>query len=249
MSTTAAPVFTALWLPKPGSARSDWEDGCGYSPSSGLFAVADGASTGTHSREWAFTLVQRWLADHPQRSSATDGDAWFWHWLDGVRSGFDPDDPTFRKSRAPAWVQSVGKGRGSHATFLGGRIGREELVASAVGDCCLFHLRAHERVATFPVSDVSGFGSSPALLTSTPIDDAALRRELRITSRPVEPGDVVFVASDAIAAWLMANIEDRAMWDALITIGPEGIERLCRDLYKERLLRSDDVTLLRVRVG
>ena len=48
--------FVAFWEPKAGTARSEWEDGCAYSPETGWFAIADGASAGTSSREWGDTL-------------------------------------------------------------------------------------------------------------------------------------------------------------------------------------------------
>lgn len=242
--------FIALWEPKAGTARSDWEDGCAYSPETGWFAVADGASAGTSSREWAYTLAKGFVDD--RRDDLLQADEGlgprFVQWLAGVREGFDPDAEGFVRASVPDWVRAAGERRGSFSTFLGGRISPSGWVAVAVGDCCLFRLPARGlRPTTFPMSSPDEFGSTPALIPSTRGDDEALARSLRHGSGPLHPGDVLFAGTDAIAEWMLRTLDRDDMWLLLGGIGEQGFARLCADLRETKEMRNDDVTLLRHR--
>jgi len=70
----------AYWAPKSATPDAEWEDGAAYSRRTGRFAVADGASAGSGSREWAYTLVREFVASD---LALTD----FAGWLASTRAG------------------------------------------------------------------------------------------------------------------------------------------------------------------
>lgn len=239
--------MVAYWLPKEATATAEWEDGAAYSPRTGWFAVADGASTGSNSQEWAYTLVNSFMADRVADvfEAAPGG---FAGWLESVRARFDPRSAEFPRSRVPDWVRTVGEHTGAHATFLGGHLGARELRAVAVGDCCLFHFRRSGEVVTFPLNDPGQFGSRPALISSHPGDAARVAGSARYYAAPLTAGDVVLATSDAFAEWLMRNATDPATRQALSRIGNQGFGELCQDLRAIGEMRNDDVTLWRASV-
>ncbi len=247
MVASATLKMVAYWVPKAGTSVSEWEDGAAYNPRTGWFAVTDGASTGSSSREWAYTLAHALVADRDER--VLDGpDSGLIDWLEKVRGRFDPKSPEFPVSRMPLWVQRVGGQIGSHATLLGGRIARDSIEALAVGDCCLFHLAHDARPAAFPLHDSSQFGTSPTLVTSHSGNNEQLCTTVRRYRASISPGDVLFAVSDALAEWLMRNLGNPDVWRCLAQIGHEGFDQLCDDLRADKQLKNDDVTLLRVSV-
>jgi hypothetical protein len=236
--------MVVYWTSKDGTPRSDWEDGAAYSRRSGWFAVADGASTGSDSRSWAFTLARSVIADRPAEIFAEEG---FLEWVRRTRAGFDPTDREFPASRTPHWVQAAASRRGAHATLLAGRLAPGTLDAVAVGDCCLFR-RSKDRVDVFPMQSAGDFGTTPALVPSQPMDDRGLVRAVRHFHGRLAPGDVVYAASDALAEWLVRNRADDRVWRLLDRIGNRGFERLCADLRAHGQMKNDDTTLFRAKL-
>jgi len=112
----------------------------------------------------------------------------------------------------------------------------------------MFHVDRTGAVSSFPLSSAAEFGTAPALVASVP-DLARSHPALQRTTRAVGAGDVVYVASDAIAAWLIDQLDQPEVWSALARLGPTAFERLHRDLVADRRIRSDDVTLLRIEMG
>ncbi len=240
--------MVAYWSPKDRTDLSEWEDGAAYSRQSGWFAVADGASTGSSSREWAYALTSGFIRDRAD-GVFEDGTTGFVDWVGRTRASFDPRSDEFRPSKAPKWVQVAGSQRGAHATLLAGRIADGMVRAVAVGDCCLFLLRAGRLVESFPLAGPDDFGSSPDLVPSRPTNDDALASAVRRFDRKLDPGDVILVTSDALAEWLTAQAGNQRAWQALSKIGHTGFQLLCDDLRADAKMKNDDVTMFRARLS
>lgn len=237
--------MVAYWTPKQGTVPSDWEDGVAYSTSSGWFALADGASSGAGSREWAYTLASRFVADRPA-AVLEDGDGTaFVRWVEATRRAFDPHSAEFPVSQMPKWVQDLGEREGAHATFLGGRVDTDGIHAVAVGDCCLFHSTV-AGVTAFPVARAEDFGSAPDLVGSVaPDGNARLASQVHHFHARAVHGQVVFAASDALAEWLVRHLDRPDVWRQLADLGRFGFAGLCRDLRHRREMKNDDTTLWR----
>ena len=246
--------MVAYWTPKQDTDPSDWEDGAAYSCASGWFAVTDGASTGSNSREWAYTLAESFVRETDSRAFQPAG---FVEWLTDVRAKFDPNSSAFPSSNVPQWVRQVGAQQGAFATLVGGRISGDRLDAIAVGDCCLFHVaveslyeegRPDHLPMSFPLVDPAQFGTSPMLVSSTSGNERSLTENIRHLSIRVRPGDVVFAATDALAQTMLQNLGRPDFWRLLTGVGHRGFAVLCRDLRATGQLKNDDVTLFRALV-
>jgi hypothetical protein len=226
--------MVAYWAPKSATPEAEWEDGAAYSRRTGRFAIADGASAGSGSREWAYTLVRDFIATD---RALTD----FPGWLAATRAGFDPRSAEFPPPRVPDWVRASNEHTGAYATFLGGQLESGHLTAVAVGDCCLFHVTA-TGVRTFPLASATDFGSQPSLIGSRATGGA----ETYTYQADLAPADVVLAATDALAQWMLTDVE--ANLPVLLGIGHRGFRELCRDLRAAKRMRDDDVTLLRAAI-
>jgi hypothetical protein len=223
--------MVAFWEPKAGSPPRDWEDGVAYSADCGRFALADGASTGSRSREWAYTLVSSAFCPVTRLDLVAASTDLFCRWMASVRNSFDPEVHQFAAASAPGWVRETSRPTGSFATFLAGEIGADDrLSVVSVGDCCLFILTAEGDIRTFPATSPSDFDSTPELLASS---EEAHIPEPRWFSTRLAATDRLFAATDALSA-------------ELNSVTSIGFQRLISDRRHRRLIKNDDVTLLRV---
>lgn len=253
-------------VPKLGSEEWEWEDGAASSPGDpgtgvpARLAVADGAAGGIGSARWAAQLVSGFVglpapcgpaqSDPPALNRAE-----LVGWLEREQGRWREDPHwsgasgiALRKLRE---VGSLATVLGCELVGLGGR--RPSWRAFALGDTVLFHVREGTAIEQFPSIPPDGFGSNPDGVPTRPerlprmlaglqfsvdeVPDAALR-----------PGDQLFVATDALAEWLLGiPAEDRAeLWARLGGLDhPEQFRRLVADA-RQAGLHNDDVTLLRV---
>ena len=241
MTTTERARIACYWASKAGTDPTEWEDAAAYAPASGWFAVADGASTSGYAQQWAFTLTSRFVGDRPPAAFDPSGSG-LADWMRSTRRGFDPEGSEFPASDMPAWVHQAGRRTGAFATLLAGRIGPDSVDAAAVGDTCLFRVGAGG-VQSFPLTEPEQFGVNPALLCSRQTDRTD---RAHVFHSRVEPGDVLLVCTDALSEFLMRRRGDTAMWSALASLGHEGFAQLCRDVRRRRLIKNDDITMLRI---
>ena len=235
---------------KKGCSQSEYEDAC-Y-PESGFrgefrtyrCAVADGATESAFSREWAQLLV-RSFGEHRFRLKAQQRS-----WRDLVDQHPLP------------WYLERKVTQGAHAAFIGlslhdqiargseGELGKGTWRAFAVGDSCLFHVRDGELLKAWPLSKSKEFGNNPFLLSTactSPLsrDDAFVS----IFSGTWESRDSFYLATDAMAQWLLAEEEaSRPPWSFLRDLGPSIFEPVVEILRGTERLNNDDTTILRVEV-
>lgn len=241
---TLVPVVHAFGLAR--TAADPSEDAYAVDVASARFALADGASSAWRAGDWAATLVASWVTTaRPRVSSGGQTDA-FARWLEGARKAFAPE------GAAPAdqaWFATAAAERGAHATFvgleltgLGGR--RPRLRAFAVGDSCLLHVRADRLELATPIDDPAAFGSHPQLVSSLSGSPAPAPV---VTETAVQADDLLLLASDALAAFLLRLAADGdAVWPALRRLDTAGFARLVGEGIASGLLERDDLTLVRI---
>jgi hypothetical protein len=228
----------ALFLPKRGSDEAEYEDA--FYPGDGVYetehgfrcAVADGATESAFARLWARLLVRsfgrrRW--SHERLRTI---------WRRAMRGKTLP------------WYLQAKAHEGAHAAFVGLSIrnggGPHTWRALAVGDSCLFHVRDGALLQTGPVASAAAFDNSPFLLSSAASD---LHDGARILGGQWEYGDTFYLATDALAAWILGEHEaDRPPWPALDALDAEGFVAFVDALRGSGELHNDDTTLLRVEV-
>lgn len=222
------------WLPKQGHSPDEYEDATAQpveAPDGTIrAAVADGATEAAFAGAWARTLVEEFVGANvtvPETFSES---------IHRTRRVFG--QRIAEHATELPWYAAAKAEEGAFAAFLG-------LVlypngawrAVAVGDCCLFHLRDGDVLAAWPIDDPDDFGNRPDLLGSR-LDVS--QPEAQTTSAQWGPGDRFLLASDALAAYLLANdpaavagLDDPAFASFVGEARADG-------------LRNDDVTLVEI---
>jgi len=245
--------------PKAGSAPGEWEDGAGYDagdPAAGRPArcmAVDGATEAFNSIDWANQLVDSFLGfQQPGGRPALDGpsmDRWFGlmqeQWARSAPTAFANifEERKFRED-------------GSFATMLGCEIsglatGGPRWSAVALGDTVLFHVRDGRVRAQFPVMDADDFGINPEGVFTHPSARERMRRNLAHADGVLAVGDRLFLATDAIAQWMVRRNHSGSplLWPTLSVLDhPVLFRRLVADCRAAGELKNDDVTLMRVEV-
>ena len=221
--------WRSFLVPKDGHTADECEDAAAGDPAVGRFAVADGASESFAAGEWARLLVNAFVERGHIRN-----------WLAGPRE----DWAKAVAGQAMSWYAEEKLTLGGHATFLGLTTRPTddgiEWGAVSVGDACLFHVVAGACLSSFPLSHPSDFNTSPALVGSK-IGTPAWK-----TARGVlRPGEVLLLATDALAQCLLVSAEERAFAGSGLLCMDEDddfalwvtVNRACGKL------KNDDVTL------
>ena len=79
----------------------------------------------------------------------------------------------------------------------------------------------------FPLDESGQFNNTPSLICSNPANNEGLWELVCQLSGEFRPGDVVILASDALAAWLLQEHESEGKpWETLQVVGAGGMGRL-----------------------
>jgi hypothetical protein len=147
------------------------------------------------------------------------------------------------------WYAEAKRQQGAAATLLGVAFRPTGTwAARAVGDSCLFQVRANSLLAAFPLESAGDFHSLPALIRTPPVP----LPPFRVANGEWRPGDDFFLMTDALAAWFLQEVETgREPWKWLTGFGILGTTGAAQafgsriaELRRAGRLRDDDVTLL-----
>jgi hypothetical protein len=252
-------IFSA---PKEGYAPEEWEDGAAAgahgaplgAPSGFRFAIADGATESYDSRRWAELLIDSFLASGP--ASGTDypeNDAASMHgWLKEMQDQWRVTVPT-----GADYIEQVKIRQGTLATFIGGQIqgldtGSPTWYAIGLGDSVLFHVRQGYLVDHFPRMRSGDFDTAPDGISTLPERLDQISAQLLGQEGQLAPGDMLFLATDAFAQWILTCHErdDRQLWPLLAgLIHPDVFVQLVADQRRAMVMKDDDVTLVRLLVA
>jgi hypothetical protein len=236
-----------FWLPRRGNSPAEYEDACDANDVLGRYAVADGASEGCFTGLWARLLVEDFVrnADQGTEQWPTSLSAVQEHWDADVRGRKLP-------YHAEPWVR-----QGAFATFLGVALipsgdGSHQWQAVAVGDTCLFHSRGAAVLRAFPMEHSQQFGNAPRLVGARAAEEDVRGRCQFWSDGRSQPGDRLWLMTDALAQWCLAEQEKGGNpWGELerLLAGPQdgvGFAEWIEGLRSARRLRNDDVTLLAI---
>jgi len=232
--------------PKLGNSREEYEDAWAHrqtrTPAGIRVAVADGATESSYAKLWAVLLAESYAR------SELAGAEFF--------AGLKPARRLWRRrtaGRPLSWFASEKAEQGAFAAFLGVEIDAHtnRWTALAVGDCCLMHIddvgKRMRVVETFPLQKSSEFTMSPYLIGSRS-EGESLKDRIRISTGSLREGDMLLLATDAMAAWLLKrHEEERPLWKWLYRkLGtPESFAAMVA-YGRKNGLRNDDFTLVRI---
>ncbi len=254
-------LSTPLWLQKAGNAPEEYEDAfqpakCGEVVGVRLrFAVADGATEGMLSGLWAQLLTQAFKRHWRQRDHAS-------RWIarayqDWVQVKQEYIARREAQNRPIQWYEEPGLEAGAFATLLGitltgfqtGHTGLFEVIA--LGDSCVFQVRKEELVLQFPFKHSDEFNNRPLLLSSNPARNRRVLENLKSARGRFKAGDRFYLLTDALAAWFMRELESgNKPWKMLenSNVDAQAFAEWIETLRRDRQIRNDDVTCLRLKV-
>lgn len=209
------------------------EDACAFSESRQVYALSDGASSSNFPRPWATLLARSWVenpSEFVQYMKEQQLDLWLdvrrKHWQNWISRIWLPSiNERNRAQRQPLTppevVDEIVTG-GASATLLGLWLSpkRKAWECIAVGDTCLFHVPANYQETgayrAFPLQRSADFTSSPSALSTI----AGQRPRAQRLKGEISPGDIFFLATDALAAWILQRLEqgDVTVWQRLLRI-------------------------------
>jgi hypothetical protein len=175
----------------------------------------------------------------------------FSEWVDGVRRDWkEPELP-----EPVAWYVEEKRSQGSFATLLGLEFRRSRKKtrwlwrAVAVGDSCLFQVRAGAIIRAFPLDDKKAFGNRPPLVPSSHIWKYP---PLACHVGRAIPGDLMLLATDAVAATLL-TITGQSEWSSMLLAIEKSIRTadpapLVDELRAFQSSTNDDMTLTAIEI-
>jgi hypothetical protein len=216
-------------------------------------AVADGATEGSFSRQWAEILVRSFCRSRTLRFDETFARAQReWDlWLEGYCRDRE------RNGKPMLWYEEAKLEQGAFATLLGLQFRSKGLkdpdghwTAVVLGDSCLFQIRGDQLAAAFPLERSDQFSTSPSLVPSRPADTSVVIRRAAVMRGKWRAEDAFYLATDALAAWFLGVCEEGGSpWHELRDLGTDHSAPFAawvQQLRRERRMRNDDVTLLRI---
>lgn len=211
-------------------------------PRSPRLALSDGASTSSGAELWASLLCQG--------AAAFAGDWTFpideAPWVKECRSAWMAKSEEALGTEAP-WYARAAQAKGAYGTLLALRIDEAGWKAFAIGDTNLFHLHEGRLCRAFPIEQIASFDEAPSLVSSR----ASIDKEdhpVHQAEGSLAPGDVLILATDALARYLM----EQGAWNwALSLLEDPAPEASFLDVVQKgraaRQLKDDDTTLVLLR--
>jgi hypothetical protein len=228
-------------LPKSGLEPFECEDFIGIDEQNCRFAVADGATEAFDARNWAQRLAENWV----RSDSALTPDT-FHDWVANEGTALHA---TWNQLTLPWYAEEKAR-KGSFAAFVGVELdlGSEapSWKAIALGDACLLHCRDGALIKSLPVSESASFNSAPLLVASDPALYKTSAGSVVTDSGRCQNNDLLFLLSDAAAAWYLEQFEQNNFTDVLRE-NPEAANFFENERLAGRI-RNDDIAVIRLEI-
>ncbi|AEW95295.1 MULTISPECIES: hypothetical protein [Streptomycetaceae] len=262
---------TRFVVPKAGVTVDECEDALCVLPNEpydalieGVVAatVCDGATESLLSGEWARMLAgeasrsavrPEGLLASPAQFQAFAADV-MKQWADWLR-GYT--DRRAHRGQPLQWYEEAKLSAGAHATLLSAAFTPDpdrdlwRWQAAALGDSCLFHIRDGCVLTAHPISSAGDFGNRPELFSSNNRDTELLATRTRFLHGTCVSGDIVLLATDALAAWFLSQPRPGEAAHALTQYARnpgqgEQFEEWVQAQRHSGALRNDDVALIHI---
>ena len=230
-------------LPKSGFEASECEDSIGSDEQNCRFAVADGATEAFDALNWAQRLAHNWVCSN----AALTPEA-FHQWV--TNEGLELHAAW--KQLTLSWYAEEKARKGSFAAFVGVELDLRNDApawkAIALGDACLLHCRNGALIKSLPLSSSASFNSAPILVASDPAIYKSNEQSLVIEAGSCESNDVLFLVSDAAAAWYLERFEQNNFSDVFQNLDSQGAAEFFENERRAGRIRDDDIAVMRLEV-
>lgn len=203
-------------------------------------AIADGASTSFLARRWAELVADAAVAGPIDEL----GDR-----LETMRPTWAQVLADFRQQRQAAeqplaWFEEAKLGEGAAATLVVVEVDPAGTTAQVgcIGDATALLVRDGKLVHALPTADPSAFGNHPTLIRTVQPAPSPIAATWGLTR-----GDCVVMASDGLAAWLLARAAEGPLDPWLEELHDErGFAALADRERRSQRMVDDDVTCILV---
>lgn len=243
----------SMVLPKKGYVQDECEDSIYIHPShrepvdNYKFAVADGATESSFSKEWA-NLLTGIIQTRKYINVSYLLDILPSLQLKWKEKVFSRPLPYYAEAKAL---------QGAFSTLLALQINIKyhNYKCFAVGDCCLFHIRANAMIKCFPINESNEFGNNPFLISSNNLQNAGLKDFIKECEGDLLHGDQFFLLSDAIANWFIKECEQNSKpWITLNNLLTDKI--LNKDVFinwlneqrETKFIKNDDTSIISISI-
>ncbi|GII93657.1 hypothetical protein [Sinosporangium siamense] len=268
--------IATYYLHKGGCAAEEYEDAFAVCPElsqAGVpdvakvrLAIADGASESVLAGAWARLLGKHFTLNVP---GVFEQPLTFARHTVSATESFESALYDYVAERAAhgrplRWYEQRKLDRGAYATLLAvGFFNPYEgdvlaptddrgWTAAAIGDSGFFQVRDGRLLVAFPMVRSAEFSTSPGLLNSRNRDVHLVAQHVRMRAGDVRPHDDIYLCTDAVAAWFLAEAERGGHpWKILNDLRSEGGPHFTDLITEERAagrMRNDDATLIHVAV-
>lgn len=205
------------------------------------FAISDGATESSFSKEWADLLVACFKENSFEESSLS-------RTLELIRNSWQD---RIGKVELPWYAQQKVQA-GAYAAFLGLTINLDnnEWKSIAIGDSNLFIIRNNNQlIQSFPINEVSDFGNTPYLLSSLSTQNLEIGSHLRKDGGEIQRGDLFILGTDAISAWLLSESKNQGWLNLKNLVQKEGytetdFKNWIKNKRANKEIKNDDTTLI-----
>ena len=230
-------------LPKSGFESSECEDVIGIDEQNCRFAVADGATEAFDARNWAQRLAENWVRSDSALTSQT-----FHEWVANEGAALHA---AWNQLTLPWYAEEKAR-KGSFAAFVGVELDLQTDAPSwkaiALGDACLFHCRDGALLKSLPLSNSASFNSAPLLVASDPVLYKNSADSLVIDSGRCQNNDIIFLLSDAAAAWYLERFEQNDFPDVLRDNDELAAAKFFENERHAGRIRNDDIAVIRLEI-
>ena len=231
-------IANAYSIQKRGNAPHEYEDAYSIDVANAQFALADGATESCFSKQWASLLVN---------GNLNSSVRWQREWKEWLPELQQQWWQLANEGELP-WYLERKVQEGASATFINLSLQTDNWQSSAVGDCCLFHIRSDKLLKSFPVENSECFNVNPPAVCSR-FNCANWREDIDCFHvGKFQEGDCFILASDALAEWALKQFESKSgPWQRLLDLPklPSGsFESMIEEIRTGNQIRNDDVTLL-----
>jgi hypothetical protein len=248
---------TKFSIPKIGEDEEQNKDSVNYSDEFNRFALSDGVSGSSYSKEWA-DLLTKGFVEKPFMKENFDLKSWITPlqitWYNAI-PWETLEDPT----KHPHYVAEKAREGGS-ATFVGGYFEEIDqkifLKTWALGDSNLFLVREGQNILSFPLTTSEEFGIDPDMFFSLPkdIENSTETRtyvgEIKYKEIEILENDLIICASDSISKWYIDSLDNPAIlpWMELEQIfSIDDFKNFISDKVKCKNLKNDDSSIIVMR--
>lgn len=234
---------------KKAETAEDCQDACQVNETDNLYAIADGATLSFFPKRWADLLVKH-FCERPNQPLTQEN----WkEWLEPIQKEWYKQVEKRVKMRNVFYLtNSFNDKDPAVSTFIGLQIDKDnkKWKAIIIGDSCLFH-KSSSGFKSYLIEKSEAFTNHPAAFASYPDKS---RYVPTFVEGKIQSGDLLILATDALAKWIVEHKETNQLEKALKQLKkiktPEQFNHfitLARDNENIRLV-NDDVTLLLISI-